>query len=187
MNKFRQQFIINYKMNKIIYIIPLCLLLLSSCGNNKVYRPSHFPIKKEAEKYSFAIPYQQKNNSIIVRIRLNGGPQFEGIWDSGCSVPLKISSLEATQLVKAGTLSESDYRTSIPITVANGQTCEYDVYILKSISFMDQTGQEHTLANIPAVIDDNVGTGILIGLPVMQELGYSHEIVQFEQLIYFNE
>ena len=57
--------------------------------------------------------------------------------------------------------------------------------MLKSISFVDNDGVEHSLSNIPAVIDDNAGTDILIGLPVMQALGYSYEISQYEQLIYF--
>lgn len=159
--------------------------LLVSCGPKKVYRPSHFPDAQSASVYSFAIPYVEKNGSLVVRIRLNNGPQFEGTWDSGCGVPLKISMLEAAALVKDGTLSQSDYRQSLPVTVANGQTNEYDVYMLKSISFMDNNGEEHTLSNIPAVIDDNVGTSILIGLPVMQALGYSHEISQFDQSINF--
>lgn len=170
-------------------IICICMLALSlaSCGNGnkKVYRPSEFPKSQEYNSYSFAIPYSEQNNSINVRIRLNGGPQFDGIWDSGCSVPLKISSLEAAALVKSGTLSKSDYQSSLPIKVANGQTNEYAVYMLKSISFVDNDGVEHSLNNIPAVIDDNAGTDILIGLPVMQALGYSHEISQYEQLIYF--
>ena len=173
-------------MKKFIYM-SLALLMLCSCGNNKVYRPSKFPDESSKRNFSFAIPYQEKNSSIIVRIRLNGGPQFEGTWDSGCSVPLKISTLEATALVKAGTLSESDYHSSLPITVANGQTSEYDVYKLKSISFMDEDGVEHTINDVPAVIDDNVGTDILIGLPVMQALGYSHDISQYDQAIYFKE
>ena len=46
---------------------------------------------------------------------------------------------------------------------------------------------EHSLSNIPAVIDDNVGTDILIGLPVMNALGYSHEIDQYNQHIYYKE
>lgn len=173
-------------MKKYIFIIAL-LLALTSCGSQQVYRPSNFPISTNVDKYSFAIPYTDKNGSIIVRIRLNGGPQFEGTWDSGCSVPLKISMLEAASLVKDGTLSESDFRQSLPVTVANGQTSEYNVYMLKLISFTDDKGEEHTLSNIPAVIDDNAGTGILIGLPVMQSLGYSHEISQIEQSIYFKE
>ncbi|MDE6180032.1 MAG: hypothetical protein K2G02_02685 [Phocaeicola sp.] len=59
--------------------------------------------------------------------------------------------------------------------------------MLKSISFVDEDGMEHTLSNIPAVIDDNVGTDILIGLPVMQALGDSHEVSQYDQFIYFKE
>ena len=173
-------------MKKFIYM-SLALLMLCSCGNNKVYRPSKFPDESSKRNFSFAIPYQEKNSSIIVRIRLNGGPQFNGVWDSGCSVPLKISSLEAASLVKDGTLSDSDYKADLPITVANGQTNEYAVYVLKNISFMDENGIEHTLSNVPAVIDDNVGTSILIGLPVMQGLGYSHEISQYDQFIYFKE
>ena len=173
-------------MKKLIFLC-IALLTLSSCGNNKVYRPSKFPDEASRRSYSFAIPYQEKNNSIIVRVRLNNGPEFEGTWDSGCSVPLKISSLEATALVKAGTLSDSDYHSKLPITVANGQTSEYRVYKLKSISFVDEDGVEHTIKDVPAVIDDNVGTDILIGLPVMQQLGYSHEISQYDQAIYFKE
>lgn len=174
-------------MNKFI-ILSIALALLCSCGNKKVYHPSQFPNELSSKReFSFAIPYQEKDNSVKVRIRLNGGPQFEGIWDSGCSVPLKISSLEAAALVKAGTLSNNDYYSSIPVKVANGQTGEYAVYKLKSISFMDEDGAEHTVNDVPAVIDDNVGTDILIGLPVMQALGYSHEISQFDQVIYFKE
>ena len=165
----------------------LALLMLCSCGNNKVYRPSKFPDESSKRNFSFAIPYQEKNSSIIVRIRLNGGPQFEGTWDSGCSVPLKISSLEADALVKAGTLSSSDYIDELELTVANGNKSEFSVYMLKSISFMDDKGVEHTINDVPAVIDDNVGTDILIGLPVMQALGYSHEISQYDQAIYFKE
>ena len=173
-------------MKKFIYM-SLALLMLCSCGNNKVYRPSKFPDESSKRNFSFAIPYQEKNSSIIVRIRLNGGPQFEGTWDSGCSVPLKISSLEADALVKAGTLSSSDYIDELELTVANGNKSEFSVYMLKSISFMDEDGVEHTINDVPAVIDDNVGTDILIGLPVMQALGYSHEISQYDKAIYFKE
>ena len=173
-------------MKKFIYM-SLALLMLCSCGNNKVYRPSKFPDESSKRNFSFAIPYQEKNSSIIVRIRLNGGPEFEGTWDSVCSVPLKISSLEADALVKAGTLSSSDYIDELELTVANGNKSEFSVYMLKSISFMDDKGVEHPLKDVPAVIDDNVGTDILIGLPVMQALGYSHEISQYDQAIYFKE
>lgn len=174
-------------MKKIIFLCISMLVILCSCENKKVYRPSQFPKPQNAKDFSFAIPYLDKKGAIVVRIRLNGGPQFEGIWDSGCNVPLKISKLEAASLVKNGTLSDSDYKQSMPVTVANGQQNEYDVYMLKSISFVDSDGTEHTIPNVPAVIDDNVGTDILIGLPVMQELGYSHEISQFDKSIYFKE
>lgn len=174
-------------MKKMIFVVMALMMLLCSCENKKVYRPSHFPDRQVGYNYSFAIPYQEKNSSIVVRVRLNGGPEFEAVWDSGCSLPLKISSVEAQTLVKAGTFSASDYQTSIPVTVANGQTAEYDVYMLKSISFIDQDGVEHSLNDVPAVVDDNVGTDILIGLPVMQKLGYSNEISQFDKCIYFRE
>ena len=174
-------------MKRIIVFSISILFILCSCENNKAYRPSLFPDKKTIKNYSFMIPYTEKNGALMVRIRLNGGPQFEGTWDSGCGVPLKISKLEAMSLVKDGTLSESDYRQRLPVKVANGQENEYDVYMLKSISFMDGEGKEHTLSDVPAVIDDNAGTNILIGLPVMQKLGDSHEISQFDQSIYFKE
>ncbi len=173
-------------MKKQLFIyLALCMGILCSCGDKKVYRPSQFPNVKQ--DYSFAIPYQEKNNQIIVRIRLNGSTQFEGTWDSGCSVPLKISSLEADQLKKNGTLSSNDYRDNMEVIVANGQKAIYSVYLIKNISFTDKEGVEHKLVNVPAVIDDNVNTDILIGLPVMQELGYSYEIDQYDQYIYYKE
>ena len=174
-------------MKKYLLLGISLLLALCSCGEKRVYRPSLFPDQQSASRYSFAIPYVEKNGAIVVRVRLNGGPQFEGTWDSGCSVPLKITSLEATALIKDGTLSESDFRQSVPITVANGQSSNYAVYMLKSISFVDEDGLEHTLTQIPAVIDDNVSTDILIGLPVMQALGNSHEISQVDQSIFFKD
>ncbi len=174
-------------MKQIFFLSLIALISLSSCENTSKYRPSKYPEAQDNRNFSFAIPYTEKNNSITVRVRLNGGPEFEGIWDSGCSLPLKISSLEASTLVKNNTLSESDYKAKLPIKVANGQTAEYAVYVLKSISFVDEEGNAHTLENVPAVIDDNVGTDILIGLPVMQALGYSHEISQYDQFIYFKE
>lgn len=173
-------------MKRNIFVV-LLMCIVCSCGNKKVYNPSHFPSAGNGDIASFAIPYQDRNNSIVVRIRLNNGPQFDGIWDSGCSVPLKISQLEAASLVKNGTLSESDYLANKEVKVANGQSKGYAVYMLKSISFLDADGVEHTLTDVPAIIDDNVGTDILIGLPVMQELGFSHEISQYDNCIYFKE
>ncbi len=174
-------------MKKLIFFSLAIMMVLCSCVSKKVYRPSQFPDEHNKRNYSFAIPYWEENDAIVVRVRLNGGPQFEGIWDSGCNVPLKISMLEAQTLKKNGILSESDYQSNCLVTVANGQTTEYAVYKLKSISFMDEEGIEHTLPDVPAVIDDNPNTKILIGLPVMQKLGYSHEISQYDQFIYFKE
>ncbi len=174
-------------MKKILFLSLSILMILCSCESKKVYHPTQFPSGVNKQNFSYAIPYSEKNQSIIVRIRLNNGPQFEGIWDSGCSVPLKISSLEAAVLVNNGTLTASDYIQDLSLTVANGQKNKYNVYMLKSISFVDDKGTEHTLTQIPAVIDDNVETDILIGLPVMQALGDSYEISQYDQLIYFKE
>ncbi len=175
-------------MNKIeLMLLVICILAICGCDNKATYRPSGFPVAKEKREISFSIPYEDSNGAMKVRVRLNGGPQYDGTWDSGCSLPLKISSLEATQLVKEGTLSDRDYIKSYPVEVANGQNQMYDVYKLKSISFTDDKGEEHTLKDIPAVIDDNAGTDILIGLPVMQSLGYAHEISQIDNLIMFKE
>ena len=173
-------------MKKLIFM-SIALLLLCSCGNNKVYVPSKFPDQLNRQQYSFAIPYIEKNKSIIVRVRLNGGPEFQGVWDSGCSVPIKISRLEADALFKNKTLSYSDYQSKIALTVANGQTDYCDVYKLKSVSFVDTDGNEHVVNNVNVVIDDNANTEILIGLPIMQDLGDSQQISSYDQAIYFKD
>ncbi len=174
-------------MKKLICLSMILLLALCSCGNKKVYHPSHFPVAQSRSEFSFSVPYEEKRGSIVVRVRLNGGPQFEGVWDTGCGLPLKITNLEATTLVKAGTLSTSDKKDRFPVRSANGQENMYDVYLLKSISFTDDEGEEHTVSNVPAIIDDNIGTDILIGLPVMQALANSNEISQNDQKIYFKD
>lgn len=168
-------------------LLCVAIALLCSCANNKVYRPSKFPDESGRRDCSFAIPYTQKYNSMIVRVRLNGGPEFEAVWDTGNSFPMKISMQEAKALEKAGTLSLSDYCADVPVTVADGSTSIVSVYKLKSVSFVDKDGGEHVINDVLAVVDKNPDTDILIGLPVMQELGYSHEISQYDQLIYFKE
>lgn len=174
------------KKHLLLYMA-LCMGVLCSCGDKKEYRPSQFPDAQSKQNYSFAIPYQNKNDQIIVRIRFNGGPQFEALWDSGCNLPLKISSSEADMLKNKGLLSENDYKRNTPVTVANGQTANYAVYLIKTISFTDTEGVEHTLSNIEAIVDDNVTTSVLIGSPVMRKLGYSYEIDQYNQHIYYKE
>ena len=166
-------------------LLCIAVLAMSSCENNAAkYRPSQFPNKKS---YSYAIPFSNQGGSIMVRIKLNDGPEFKGVWDTGCELPLKISELEAESLVKDGTLTVNDYKASIPVTSANGETNYYNVYMLSSISFTDENGNEHIVPDVPAIIDDNQATNILIGLPLMQELGYSHEESTYEQLIYVKE
>lgn len=164
--------------------------MLCSCGNNsdqKAYRPTHFPTNVGIEGYK--IPFRSNNNDVLVNIRLNGGTQFTGaVWDLGCSVPLKISSLEIVNLMKDNTFNEgAHYSEAIPITVANGQTTTLDAYVLDEVSFADVNGNEHSVSNVVAVVDPNMSTRILIGKPLMDELGYSQEIDNNENVIIIKE
>lgn len=171
-------------MKKIISLAVAVLMTLSSCNDKKVYRPSNYPNLSGVGRHLFAIPYSNENGAIKVRVRLNNVAEFKGTWDTGCNIAMKISSLELESLKKNKTVSQRDFKGSIPVTVANGETQYYEVITIKKITFLDDQGQEHTLSDVQAVIDDNANTEILIGLPVMKELGDSHEVSQYDNLIY---
>ena len=168
----------------------ICLtVILCSCGtgNKKSYKPTHFPNAEKVQGYK--IPFSNLNNDILVKIRLNGGTQFPNAkWDSGCSLPLKISYLEITNLLKDNTFKVSCHISdAVPVTVANGQTVRMDAYRLDKVSFTDINGNEHSVSNVVAVIDPNMSTSILIGKPLMDALGYSQEIDNIESVIYIRE
>lgn len=173
------------KMKKILLFSITFLMMLCSCEEKKVYRPSQFPKGQTKSNYSFAIPYQEFNGAIYVNVRLNDGPEFKGIWDTGSSLPLKISYLEFLQLIKNNMVSDDDFVDKTQVRVANGQVAEYEIYNIRSISFTDNDGREYRLNNIQAIIDENIETDILIGSPVMKMLGDSYEISHYDNLIYF--
>lgn len=173
-------------MKKYIFLA-IISVLLCSCGGNKTYRPSKYPVAGHKDSYSFTIPYQDKNGAVVVRIRLNDGPEFNGVWDSGCAAPLKISRLEYISVAKEGTLTSDHQLGSVSYGAANGDVNDYEVYMLEKVTFVDSKGHEHSLPNVPVVIDENMDTDVLIGLPVMQELGGSFEISAYDQTIRVKE
>ena len=176
-------------MKKLFIICMIVLLCSCSVGSDKkkVYRPTHFPNTEKVQ--GFKIPFTNLNNDILVKIRLNGGTQFPNAkWDSGCSLPLKISYLEINNLLKDNTFKESCHISdAVPVTVANGQTVRMDAYRLDKVSFTDINGDEHTVTNVIAVVDPNMSTSILIGKPLMDALGYSQEIDNVESVIFIRE
>lgn len=164
--------------------------MLCSCGNisdQKKYRPTHFPTNIGKEEYK--IPFHSNNNDVLVNIRLNGGTQFTGaVWDLGCSFPLKISHLEIANLMKDNTFKAgARYSEAISVTVANGQSVTMDAYVLDEVAFTDVDGKEHSVSNVPAVVDSNISTRILVGKPLMDKLGYSQEIDNNEMVIIIKE
>ena len=174
-------------MKKIILLCAGIVLLLGSCGKSekKVYIPSKFP--KETKKEGYKIPYKRINGSISVDVKLNGTATFPGVWDSGCGFPLQISSTEAITLVKNGVFSDKDYIASYKMTVADGSAVYEPVYMLKEVSFTDEAGQEYKVQNVPCVVAENPSAPILIGLPIMKELGVSYEDIQTEDVILIRE
>ena len=108
--------------------------MLCSCSaegdKKKAYRPTHFPNTEKVQ--GFKIPFTNLNNDVLVKIRLNGGTQFPNAkWESGCSLPLKISYLEINNILKDNTFKESCHISdAVPVTVANGQTVRMDAYRL---------------------------------------------------------
>ena len=165
------------------------MMLLCSCGGNSVkeYQPTHFP--KQSSLQGYKIPFKSHGNDVLVNIRLNDGTQFaNAVWDSGCSVPLKISKYEMGNLMKDATFkSAAHVANAIKVNVANGQTQTMDAYVLDIVSFTDNSGIEHSVSNVVAAVDPNMNTQILVGKPLMDKLGYSQEINNVENVIVIRE
>lgn len=176
-------------MKKLLIFSFCAMVLLCSCGGDleEEYRPSQFPKQTSAQGYK--IPYETHGNDVLVKIRLNGGTQFaNAVWDSGCSFQLKISELEIMNLMKDQTFrSAAHVSDAVEVTVANGEKATMDAYVLDVVSFTDSNGEEHSVSNVIAVVDPNINTSILVGKPLMDELGYSQEIDNNAEVIIIRE
>lgn len=177
-------------MKRLILLSASIIMLLSACEKKEelAYVPSKFPTETKVEKdYSFKIPYKKSGNSLHGIVKILSTP-LKGIFDTGCSIPIVISSLEFKQLIKNGAeISDKEGRTVVESQLADGSIVEDEVFTVRSVSITDTEGQEHVLKNVIMCVSSNVNSSVLFGLPLLQALGSSFEISDSESAILIRE
>lgn len=163
--------------------------LLTSCNSKKAeYDPynigEEIDTTKVVSKGVFEVEFKDAGNyTKIIHVKLNDAAGFDALFDTGCSY-VSISQIEAAPLIKAGTLSESDYSgKDIPISIADGTTGYKKVYKLKAVSVIDTKGQVHTLYDVPTTIEANPRATFLLGTYVIDNLAKKSYTVDLKKSV----
>lgn len=177
-------------MKKVLIVIASVLILMTSCKKDPemVYEPSKFPTEsKKNELGVFKIPITRENGTYKVLVRVNGKSSYYAFYDTGCNIPLTISSTEYIQMVKEGALDGEYVLGKGNSKLADGSTSTDKVITIKQISISDVDGKEHVIKNIHATVSPNPNAPVIFGTPLMEALGSSYEISQNEDVIIFKE
>lgn len=174
-------------MKRLILLSASIILLLSACEKKEelAYVPSKFPTETKVKKdYSFKIPYKKVGTRLEGEVKVTGTP-MKGIFDTGCSFAVSMSTLEFKQMLKNGCVIKSD-PTEITTVLADGSTKIVYGYKASYVSLLDTEGQEHIVKDIDIVIREDL-SHVLFGLPLLQALGSSFEISDSESAILIRE
>lgn len=158
---------------KIAYIL-LIAILLCSCGGNKKNNANQFdpniwtdnyeqPLTTERETIS--IPYVEKNGVKYIAVKINGGPTFDMIVDTGCSGVL-ISIKEAQYLAQSGLLTEEDYRGNALSSIADGSIVENMVFNIKEMII----GGKIVCPDVNVTVSNNISAPMLLGNGVFDRI-----------------
>lgn len=158
-----------------------CLLTMVSCGNKQKEDNEFDPnvwtdeitfeeetIEKEvqAEEDTFIdVPFEIKGGVKYVPVKINGGPIFDMIFDTGCSGTL-ISIKEADYLAKSGLLSQEDYRGNANFSIADGSIVENMVFNLKEVII----GGRIRCTDVTATVSKNIQAPMLLGNEIFDRM-----------------
>jgi aspartyl protease family protein len=118
------------------------------------------------EDLSNTIKFIKSESGLIeVPVVLNGVLKINFIFDSGAS-EVSISPDVALTLIRAGTITESDFLQDQIYTFADGSKAQSKRFLIKKLVIGDQT-----LTNIEASISKSIEAPMLIGQNVMNKLG----------------
>lgn len=154
----------------------ITVLLLASCNSKRSeYDPYKYEMKggkkkQEVSNNVFEIDFKQTDSNLkTIHVNLNGKNSYDAIFDTGCSGIL-ISPMEALDMMKQGTLRDSDERPPIPVQMADGSIVQKRVFNLREVTIMDKNGKPHTLKDIAAILEPNMEAAILVGSSVIDNL-----------------
>lgn len=161
------------------------MLLLASCNSKRneydPYKIGGGKAKKEVSKTAFELDFKKTEANLkTIHINLNGSNSYDAIFDTGCSMVL-ISQLECVDLLKQGTLKESDETTPIKAGIADGTASYMKAYNLREVTVIDKNGKPHTLRDIVAAVAPNIEASILIGSSVIDNLAQKSYTVDLKK------
>ena len=175
------------KTLKFIFMMSAVIMLASCDSKKEKYDPyaiSGENNKPVVSKSSFEVPYKKtESNLMTVHVNLNGKNSYDAIFDTGCSGGVSISTLEALDFDKSGTLDDVELISTATSTLADGSEREVVVYELKSLTITDKNGQEHTLTNVPVIIEENLNADIIIGASVINNLAKNSYTVDLKKQV----
>lgn len=147
----------------------LIAILLCSCGGNKKSNKEKFDPNIWTDNFTYertstsedktiSIPYIEKNGVKYIAVKINGGPTFDMIVDTGCSGVL-ISIKEAQYLAQSGLLTEEDYRGNTLSSIADGSIVENMVFNIKEMII----GGKIVCHDIDVTVSNNISAPMLLG------------------------
>lgn len=157
-----------------VTFILLTALLLCACGGNKKNNVNNFDPNiwtdnyeqtQTIERESISIPYIEKNGVKYIAVKINGGPTFDMIVDTGCSGVL-ISIKEAQYLAQSGLLTEEDYRGNALSSIADGSIVENMVFNIKEMII----GGKIICSDVEVTVSKNLSAPMLLGNGVFDRI-----------------
>lgn len=169
----------------------LTAILLCSCGGNKKSNTAKFDPNIWTDNFTYeqtptvgsetiSIPYIEKNGVKYIAVKINGGPTFDMIVDTGCSGVL-ISIKEAQYLAQSGLLAEEDYRGNALSSIADGSIVENMVFNIKEMII----GGKIVCSNVDVTVSNNISAPMLLGNGVFDRIS-SFSIDNANKLIIFH-
>ena len=170
-------------MRKEVLIMLAALLLLVGCNGKKKkrYDPYKYNPMEQTVTKGFDLPFERESGVRTIMVNANGVVDIKAIFDSGCSTML-ISQLELQQLIKHGTVSESDLSVGY-FTNADGETKQLPQVRLQ-VSLVDNNGKEHVTSVDAAVVED-LSASALVGNAVFGNLANKITIDDSNNIIHF--
>lgn len=163
------------KKLKIGYYFLITILLCSCSGDNKSnvnqFDPNIWTENSAYEQSSnfadqtVSVPYEERNGVKYIAVKINGGPTFDMIVDTGCSGVL-ISIKEAQYLAQSGLLSEEDYKGNVLSSIADGSIVENMVFNIKEMII----GGKIVCSNIDVTVSNNISAPMLLGNGVFDRI-----------------
>ncbi len=170
-------------MNKFVYFVFVCVLILGACNNQKVSDRYRTNKKEVLTVRKVAYTRQTETSTPEINVEMNGVP-FKMMWDTGAA-GTTISFQECLSLYKAGVLSDNNIKCYASCTVADGSEVTVPVYSIRELVIRTD-GEPYVVNNVEVMVMSNISASMLLGQNVMKELP-EYSFNDLEQVIVFKD